>query len=265
MRDLHLTSPLMHGPDVKAFQAAINHVLGDPLYTPVVVDGQYGPATKFANGRAAFKLGLDHGDGRISVQQRIEDPSKRSAEQIARAKHRAEQAAKHGQGVIGLIKHAASFIGVAEHPPGSNGGEPEPAGWIRNLGFTPGTSASNKGPSWCGIFVGNMILLAGGHVDHARVAYTPDIETDGKVGANGFVSFTSSLSDARPGDIVTYDWTGRKVFPEHTGIVESVHVSAGTITAIEGNTGGSNPSDGGMVDRVTRPFSEIVGFSRPKF
>ena len=70
--------------------------------------------------------------------------------------------------------------------------------------------------------------------------------------------------DFRPGDIVIYDFTGKRRGTEHTGIVETVDASG--VTAIEGNTStAGSQSNGGMVCRKTRPYSQIVGVVRPNY
>ena len=75
----------------------------------------------------------------------------------------------------------------------------------------------------------------------------------------------------KPADYIFYDWqdsgagdcTGAA---DHVGIVEKV--SGQTITAIEGNTSpgtAGSQSNGGMVCRKNRPYSQIVGVVRPNY
>lgn len=69
--------------------------------------------------------------------------------------------------------------------------------------------------------------------------------------------------DYKSGDVVIYDFPGG-ASTDHCGIIESV--SDKKITAIEGNTSFSgSQSNGGMVCRKIRPYSQIVGAVRPKF
>lgn len=69
--------------------------------------------------------------------------------------------------------------------------------------------------------------------------------------------------DFRPGDVVIYDFPGGAA-TDHTGIAESISKTG--VTAIEGNTSQSgSQSNGGMVCRKTRPYSQIVGCVRPTF
>lgn len=68
-----------------------------------------------------------------------------------------------------------------------------------------------------------------------------------------------------PGMLITYNWDDSKQpnngYADHVGMVESVNVSKGTITAIEGNM------DGGVVGRRTIPigWSYIRGYVCPDY
>lgn len=69
--------------------------------------------------------------------------------------------------------------------------------------------------------------------------------------------------DFRPGDVVIYDFPGGGP-TDHCGIVEKT-LSTGVV-AIEGNTSdGGSQSNGGMVCRKTRSYSQIVGVVRPAY
>lgn len=70
--------------------------------------------------------------------------------------------------------------------------------------------------------------------------------------------------DYRPGDVVIFDFSGKRAVTEHVGIVESV-TKTGVIT-IEGNTStAGSQSNGGMVCRKNRANSLIVGAVRPQY
>lgn len=67
----------------------------------------------------------------------------------------------------------------------------------------------------------------------------------------------------RPGDVVIYDFPGGAA-TDHTGIIEKVTLTG--VVAIEGNTSeAGSQSNGGMVCRKNRPYSQIVGVVRPKY
>ena len=69
--------------------------------------------------------------------------------------------------------------------------------------------------------------------------------------------------DYRPGDVVIYDFPGGAA-TDHTGIIEKVTLTG--VVAIEGNTSqAGSQSNGGMVCRKTRPYSQIVGIVRPNY
>jgi hypothetical protein len=263
VRDLRLTSPLTRGHDVVVLQRAINARAVGRSYSPTVhIDGVYGPSTEHATDKVAYELGIDpiHG-ATVHVQHLIEHPHLRNPGERARAikrEHQLSEAAKRagspGHGLAAVVAHARSYIGIAEQPPGSNWGNPYPAKWEENFGF-------NYGVSWCGCFSGSMVLLAGGHVT-SRVAYCPYIESDARSHTGGFDHWEDNHQNGvGPGWLVLYCWDGSGV-PEHVGVVESIH--SDYVQAIEGNTGGTNPSDGGMVARMQRPYNFTVGYARPR-
>jgi hypothetical protein len=66
---------------------------------------------------------------------------------------------------------------------------------------------------------------------------------------------------ALPGDIVFFDWNLDKK-PDHVGILEAHEPSGKSFTAIEGNTGLLNNSNGGEVMRRSRSYNVAV-FVRP--
>lgn len=69
--------------------------------------------------------------------------------------------------------------------------------------------------------------------------------------------------DYRPGDVVIYDFPGGAA-TDHTGIIEKVTLTG--VVAIEGNTSeAGSQSNGGMVCRKNRPYSQIVGVVRPNY
>lgn len=257
MRALHLTSPEMRGQDVRTLQ----HLLNDRLAhyhsrDRLVPDGVYGPATAHAVAGVAYAMGLEHFDGSVPVLRIIQHPHLRVAPQLLRERQRAKERAAHkgGGGLAALPGIAAHYVGVHEQPPGSNAGSPFPSTWEHNFGFGP--------VSWCGCFAGSMVLLAGGHVT-SRVAYCPFIEADARTKTGGFDLWKPNHSEGvGPGWLVLYNWHGGSL-PEHVGIVKEVH--GDHLVTVEGNTGGSNPSDGGMVAIENRPYNFTVGYARPRF
>jgi hypothetical protein len=69
------------------------------------------------------------------------------------------------------------------------------------------------------------------------------------------------IADVQVGDIVLFDWK-KDGIPDHVGIVNIVPGKRKTFTSIEGNTSGSNPSDGGMVALMERRVADVSAFIR---
>lgn len=247
-RGLALTSPLTHGQDVTWTQQAINIWARAHGLPTVAEDGTYGPDTDHAFQVVAFDMGLRYLRPMRATIRLVWHPWLRTPADLLRATQRAKQRPK---GVAALPGIAARYIGVHENPSGSNRGEPFPSRWERNFGM--------DGVSWCGCYAGSMILEAGGHVT-SRVAYVPFIEQDARARVNGFDAWTTDHGAAGPGWLVIYAWSGG--VPDHVGIVESF--TPGGLVAVEGNTSGTNPQDGGMVARMHRGYSPVVGYAKPR-
>jgi hypothetical protein len=261
MRTFHLTSPEMRGQDVRDLQKVLNERLAHyKSRTRIKTNGIYDRETAHAVAVIAKAEGLQHFDGIPDVTHKILHPGLRTpADHIrerdrARVEAHADQLAKGAQGLARIPAIAAHYIGVSENPPGSNWGSPEPAGWERNFGF-------DSGVPWCACFACSMVNRAGGHVE-GGVAFCPNIEAYARAGTNGFAKWRPNHTEGvEPGWLVLYNWVGGSE-PEHVGIVEWLYPTF--VQAIEGNTGGTNPSDGGQVARAQRPYSYVVGYAEPR-
>lgn len=262
MRALHLTSPEMRGQDVRVLQRILNERLHHyKSRHRVREDGVYSRDTAHNVANIAYIMGLHHYSGDTPVLRLIEHPHLRNPAELHLSRER-QKAREHGDKLAGggahglsrIVSIASHYVGVSEHPPGSNWGHPHPADWEREFGFSSGVS-------WCGCFAGAMVRLAGGHVT-SRIAFCPFIEADARSHTNGFDLWRPNHNEGvGPGWLVLYNWNGGAE-PEHVGIVKAVHGSF--IETIEGNTGGSNPSDGGMVAIERRPYHFTVGYARPR-
>ena len=73
-----------------------------------------------------------------------------------------------------------------------------------------------------------------------------------------------SANQAKAGDVVLFDWDNDGI-ADHVGIVNVSPMKATKFTTIEGNTSGTNPSDGGMVAHMTRRVSDVIGFVRVNY
>jgi CHAP domain len=254
MRTFKLTSPEMRGADIQSLQRTLNERLEHyRSRMRIKVNGIYDRETAHAVAVVAYSSGLQHYDGIPAVTMRIEHQHLRNPEEIHLAHKRAEERID-GSGLDGILTHALTHVGVHEEPAESNWGEPYPAGWEKNFGF-------ESGVSWCGCFAGSMILAAGGHVTD-RVAFCPYIEADARAGASGFEKWvTDHQAGVQPGWLVLYNWYGGDE-PEHVGIVKEVLPTH--LVTVEGNTSGTNPSDGGMVAVMERPYNFVVGYALPR-
>lgn len=264
MRPLALTSPEMRGEDIRELQ----HILNERLThyrsrTRVKVNGIYDRETEHAVAGVARAEGLHHFEATEAVIRLIEHPHLRNpAEMLEEHKRAVERKAAtehaHSVGAHGLLPailaHAERHIGVHEVPAGSNWGQPYPADWEERFGFKGGVS-------WCGCFAGSMIIEAGGHCT-SRVAFCPSIEGDARAGTNGFEKWVPNHTEGvEPGWLVLFNWNGGSE-PEHVEIVKEIHPDH--LVCVGGNTSGTNPSDGGMVAVMQRPYSVTVGYAKPR-
>lgn len=137
-----------------------------------------------------------------------------------------------------VLKIAAGEIGNTEKPSGSN---------LTKYGEWYGWN----GVAWCAIFVAYCFAKSG-HALPCKTASCSELLSWYRKNQPERV-----VKDPRPGDIIIYDFG-------HTGIVESV--TAGTITAIEGNTSAGeagSQSNGGGVFRRKRSKSLVKAYIRP--
>lgn len=105
--------------------------------------------------------------------------------------------------------------------------------------------------AWCADFVSWVVTQAGGKMNDP---YCPSIKN--RLVASGD---WKGKSNPQPGDLVLFDWDGDRV-ADHIGLVKSVNAN-GSITTIEGNTGGPGGREG--VWERTRYMGSILGFGNP--
>lgn len=144
-----------------------------------------------------------------------------------------------------VLRAAAAELGYTESPAGSN---------RTKFGAWYGLD----GQPWCVMYVQWVFREAGAQeLLPVRTASCSAL-LRGAQAAGLWIT-----KDYRSGDVVLYDFSGRKRTAEHCGIVETV--SRGSITAIEGNTGVGNDANGGAVMRRVRVDSVILGAIRPVY
>ena len=115
---------------------------------------------------------------------------------------------------------------------------------------------------WCAMFVTFCFVQAKSKsfIKGSKYAYCPYVLADAKAGRNGLRVVPKS--DVRSGDIVLFDWN-RDGTADHIGIVDKPPVKKNVrFSSIEGNTSGTNPSDGGMVAKMSRVTSDVIAFVR---
>ena len=141
-----------------------------------------------------------------------------------------------------VLKIAAWQLGVLENPAGSNRQK-------------YGEAYGMNGQPWCVMFVWWVFREAGFNL--RKTASCTDLSNAYKA-AGQWVA-----SDYKPGDIVMFDFTGKRSKTEHCGIVEKVN--GNTLTTIEGNTGTASNANGGAVMRRTRDVRFVTGACRPRY
>jgi hypothetical protein len=238
-RDLHVTSPMMAGPDVLKVQTQLES-LG---YAPGPVDGSYGPATATAvrDFQSNNNLTADGVVGALTL----------AALETARASTTVVARPSSAVGAKALGE-AKKYIGLKEDPPGSN--------------KTPfGAWFGVDGVPWCNIFVSYCFQVGGGYTicegfqgagtrAGKGCAYVPTTESWLKV-----TGMWVGRTQPQAGDIAIFNWNGGK--PDHIGIVEA-DLGGGRFRSIEGNTAIGNDSNGGEVMRRERHLLQVDGFGR---
>ena len=141
-----------------------------------------------------------------------------------------------------VLKIAAWQLGVLENPAGSNRQK-------------YGEAYGMNGQPWCVMFVWWVFREAGFNL--RKTASCTDLSNAYKA-AGQWVA-----SGYKPGDIVMFDFTGKRSKTEHCGIVEKVN--GNTLTTIEGNTGTASNANGGAVMRRTRDVRFATGACRPRY
>jgi hypothetical protein len=227
VRTLELTTPLMRGEDVKLMQGALKR----KGYYKGETDGVWGILSSQAAQRAKYWLGYRKpdkvaGDLLLAYLQDRKNPTKVMAFYRAR---RLRLKAKVPMRVKAL-NAAIARIGETENPPNSNR---SPASlWYGLIG------------AWCAMSVTRSYVTAGSKawIRGKFYAYCPFIYHDAMGGRNNLTITTHP----QPGDVVLYDWGNPDRLARHVGLFEGwLPGSQDRFTAIEGNTGVGNDSNGG--------------------
>jgi hypothetical protein len=254
-RTFRLQSPRMTGSDVKAFQRVINERYRRwGVGKRIDEDGEYGSITRLAVRQVCHGLGISKQDypGGVTpeLRMRVRTPSRRSPEELARAKRRRTWLEKlrrqhEGGGAELALAYACAHLGVNEA--GENRGA-QVDKWNRAGG-------SPLGSAWCGNFM-NACLMNAGFPSETWMARCEFIEGHARTAQGGW-EWTSS---PKPGDLALFTVNNA---PNHVGMVE--RVEPGTVVTIEGNT---HPDDAGGAFGVFRrhhPAGVPRGYARPPY
>ena len=152
--------------------------------------------------------------------------------------------------VRAVLYAAASQVGITESPAGSNAVKYNEAFYGRKV--------SGSAYPWCMAFVWWVFRQAG--LSLYKTASCSALVGRYKAQAPGQVL----RGNYRPGDIVFFDFTGKRAKTEHVGIVAKVRAD-GTLETIEGNTGSGNDANGGAVMRRVRKTSLVTCGVRPNY
>jgi len=147
----------------------------------------------------------------------------------------AQEPGKQDLRVVALNR-AITQIGTKENPPDSN--QCEYSNWYGMIG------------PWCAMFVTWSFETGGDSPSFAKgsyYAYVPYVVADARNKKRGL----STTDDPIPGDLVCFDWDWNGEY-DHIGIFEKWVDGRTAFSCIEGNTSGSNNSNGGEVMRRTR-------------
>ena len=149
---------------------------------------------------------------------------------------------------VKVLAVACSELGAKESPANSNRVKYNTWFW--------GKEVSGPKYPWCMVFVQWVFAQAGVPLPLKTASCGALMNAAKKAGQ-------WATKNYRPGDVVIYDFPGGAA-TDHCGIVEKVSLTG--VTAIEGNTSqAGSQSNGGMVCRKNRPYSQIVGAVRPKY
>lgn len=245
MKTLFLTSPNVTGSATRAAQI----LLRDKGYYHGKIDSIYGQQTGAAARAAKEDLGYQKKNINTefgSVLSGFLDGTVKPSIWMRR-RARGVNHKKYTLGVEALAV-LSGYLGVSEDPPKSN--RVLFSLWYKMIG------------PWCAMFVTYGFVKAKSKTfkQGSQYAYVPYVLADARAAHNGLRIIPNR--GVLTGDLVMYDWDKDGV-ADHIGIVDVPPSKGGSVFyALEGNTSGTNPSDGGMVARMQRSTSDVIAFAR---
>lgn len=151
-----------------------------------------------------------------------------------------------------LLNVCRKQIGVTEMPPGSNS--------VKYNDWFYGRYVMGSAYPWCACFVAWCF-------DQAGVKLPRKTASCGDLMRAAQAAGCWVVSNFQPGDVVIFDFSGKRSTTQHCGIVEAVLPDFG-VQSIEGNTSSGDvgsQDNGGGVFRRRRAQKYIIGAVRPKF
>ena len=145
----------------------------------------------------------------------------------------------------------------------------------KEIGSTESPAGSNKtkygkwfgldGNPWCMMFIMWCFAQAGVKLPKRTASCGDLMRAVQAAGASSDRAGSWVTANFQPGDVVIYDFSGKRKTTQHCGIVEMELPGYG-VQAIEGNTSERGSQDnGGMVCRKNRAQKYIIGAVRPTF
>jgi hypothetical protein len=262
-RTLRLSSPHLHGVDVRALQGRLNHELNHRRFPwrTVTVDGEYGPQSRNAAHMVGWLIGLSHRRlkaihaGRITqpVQHLLRNPEDRLPADRLRDSARRTAARKlrqaHNSGPQAAVGYIEEMARKDVHEVGSTNTGPMVDKWEAFFGI--------HGEPWCGCLAGYAAKVAGGSKATTWFPYGPSIMADARAGRNGV--FEVGFDNIQPGDVLVL-WNGEHI------VTAAASPNGDQIRTGEGNTS-PNPvgdqTNGGSVEMKVRSRSDVSCAARP--
>ena len=150
-----------------------------------------------------------------------------------------------GATVKDILRTAQAELGYRESPPGSN--RTKYGKWY-----------GLDGQPWCMMFVQWVFQQAG-----AAELLCVRTASCGALMRGARAAEQWVTEQYRPGDLVIFDFSGKKTRTDHVGIV--LEVRGDSLYTIEGNTAEGNDSNGGQVLTRLRPLRVVRGAVRPQY
>lgn len=264
-RNLHLVSPQLTGPDVRALQAEVNAELRHRKleWRCIKANGEFGPRTLHACAFLGWVLGFsrerwekmtghDHPRVDRSAQRILRDPSKRSAldhaREAARQKEVRELRHQHNTGPALAVRYIEGMAAKGVHEEGETNTGSRVDVWEAFFGL--------HAQPWCGCLAGYAAKKVGGSTASTWFPYGPSIMADARAHRNGVREV--SFDDIEAGDILVL-WNGEHV------VTATERPKGDSIRTGEGNTSpndGDSQADGGCVAIKVRSRSDVSCVAR---